>query len=381
MRPDFWLKFESDDITNLIRGSVLSISVDDKNGIESDTATLTLDDRLQKIEPPRTGVKIDIGLGYAETGIKSMGLFVVDEVRIRGMPNQIEISAKGADFVENLKEQKTKSYDDKTLKEILEEKAKELGLELSIGDDLAQKKVAHIDQTNESTMHFITRLGNMYDAVAKPVNGKLAFHKHGEAKNSSGQTPEAITINITDCLSWDATIADYTRVSAVKARYYDKDKAQYVEKKSGEGPVTKTLKETHASEQEAQDAADSASASQNRATGEVSLRVIGNPELRAEKYIILQGFHRAIDKKWLMTEVRHELSSSGYTTSITCSSESATGDKKGSTTGPASGRKTPSTMSLEELQRQASIESQSIKDRNQPATPGGAAAPPGNTGS
>ena len=40
---------------------------------------------------------------------------------------------------------------------------------------LAAIKVAHIDQTNESDVHLLTRLAGQHDAVATMKNGSLLF--------------------------------------------------------------------------------------------------------------------------------------------------------------------------------------------------------------
>lgn len=343
MRPDFWLRFESEDLTDKIRGAVLSISFTDKAGIESDEIAISLDDRLQLIEPPRTGVVIDLGLGYVETGVRSMGLFTVDEVRLAGMPNTIEISAKGADFKREIKEQKTRSYDKMKIGDIISEKASALGLKPLVDDALGNLTIDHIDQTNESDMHFITRLGTRYDAIAKPVNGFLTFQKRGAAKNSSGESPGPVHITLEECLSWNATVTDYPRQASVKARHYDKKAAKYIEKTSGSGQPAKTLRGIFPSEQEAQAAADAEMAASERSTGEVSASVFGNPLLRAEVYVIFSGLHRLIDKQWLINEARHEFGSSGYTTSITCGSETETASSSGGKKKP-----TPQTMTLEE---------------------------------
>lgn len=352
MRPEFNIVFDNQDITRLVQDRVISITIQDQNGVDADSATIRLADKNQEIEPPSTGARIDISFGYVETGVTSLGAYVVDEVRLSGMPNVMEISAKSADFKSEFKEQKSKVYDEATLRKIVEETAKSLEMEPVIGD-IGDKQVDHIDQTNESNMHFLTRLGERYDAVVKPVNGKLTFQKHGEAKNSSGQAPEPVNIDITQCLEWSAVVADYPRYGSVKARTYDKDKAQYVEKTAGEGSPSKTLKQTYPTEQEAQDASDAEMDRLNRGTGEFRLTIVGNPIIRAEMYINATGFHRAIDGRWLITEVTHEMGAGGYTTAILCNSEKETG---GDGSEP-----TQKTMSYEEMKRRVEEKSKELQ--------------------
>jgi hypothetical protein len=357
VQPDFYVKLSDangQDITDKVRPHILSLSVTDNAGIESDSATLSLDNAGQKIDPPRTGVKLDIGLGYQEMGLVSFGVYVVDEVRLQGKPDTIEITAKAANFTDTFKSQKTRSFDNRTIQEIVEIIAKEEKLKPLVGEELRQVKIAHIDQTNESNMHFITRMAAQYDAVGKPVGGVLAVEKHGQAKSRTGKSPQDIPITINTCTRWSANIKDQPRYSRVVARYYDKDKATYVEKSSGSGDgPSQTLKKTYPTEKEAQDAADSAMKGINRTTGDVSLTLVGDPRLRAEYYVQLRNFHPLIDKRWLIKTATHTISAQGYTTELSCESESET--QKSNSGGGSNGRgkpPTPATMTLEQMQQQ-----------------------------
>jgi phage protein D len=228
-----------------------------------------------------------------------------------------------------------------------------------VGDELKNIKISHIDQTNESNMHFITRIASQYDAVGKPIGGMLAVEKHGQAKSRTGKSPQDINVTIDMCTRWSANIKDQPRYSKVKARYYDKKTASYIEKESSggtsDGP-TQTLKKTYPTEEEAQSAADSAMSNLNRTTGDVSLTLVGDPRLRAEYYVQLQGFHPLIDKRWLIKTATHSISSSGYTTELSCESETKTGDQPKATSkpgAPAQGKPpTSPTMTVEEMQQQ-----------------------------
>uniref|UniRef100_UPI0035D021A0 late control protein n=1 Tax=Bartonella sp. MR110HLJHH TaxID=3243555 RepID=UPI0035D021A0 len=72
-----------------------------------------------------------------------------------------------------------------------------------VDPSLAKIVVRHIDQTAESDMAFATRLAEDYDAVAKPVDGKLVLAKRGEGKAITGETLPIIVIHEKHCTSWD----------------------------------------------------------------------------------------------------------------------------------------------------------------------------------
>jgi hypothetical protein len=52
---------------------------------------------------------------------------------------------------------------------------------------LALIAIEHIDQSNESDLHLLTRLARQHGAVSKPVAGFRGFVSKGEAKSATGQ--------------------------------------------------------------------------------------------------------------------------------------------------------------------------------------------------
>lgn len=56
----------------------------------------------------------------------------------------------------------------------------------SVGATLAGIRLTHIDQTDESDLHFLTRLAERFDAVATVKTGHLIFVPAGQATTASG---------------------------------------------------------------------------------------------------------------------------------------------------------------------------------------------------
>ena len=56
--------------------------------------------------------------------------------------------------------------------------------------------IAHIDQKNETDLSFLQRLAVKYDAVVKPVDGKLVFSRRGQTKSLSGQSVPAVELQL-----------------------------------------------------------------------------------------------------------------------------------------------------------------------------------------
>ena len=127
MRPTFQVIADSVDITDKIADRLLSLSITDEEGIDSDTLAIVLDDRDNQLELPAQGAELAILIGIDEQ-MADKGLYTVDELILSSSPDTIEIRAKAADMRASLKERRTGSWDNETLGSILESVAGRNGL-------------------------------------------------------------------------------------------------------------------------------------------------------------------------------------------------------------------------------------------------------------
>ena len=118
MKPDFRIVIGGrQDITDLVRDRLLSLSVTDEAGQQSDLVELRLDDRESAIALPHKGVKMKVSLGYEGQKYTETGEYTVDEFALSWPRRELVIRARGADFRAELKAQKTRSWDDVTLED------------------------------------------------------------------------------------------------------------------------------------------------------------------------------------------------------------------------------------------------------------------------
>lgn len=97
MTPDFSISVEGISITELVKSRLVSMHITDEAEVTSDTAVIHLDDRDSLFEIPRTGAKLNILLGYKETGIVPMGDYIVNEITLQGPPQSLKIKSHAAD--------------------------------------------------------------------------------------------------------------------------------------------------------------------------------------------------------------------------------------------------------------------------------------------
>ncbi len=326
------LKLTADDkpLNDQVMARLMTLSVTDNKSMDADELSITLDDHDGALALPKRGVKLQCWLGFVDAGIHDMGTYIVDSCEWSGSPDTISIKAKSADFKSSLKSGRSQSYHNKTLGEIAEAVAKRQQLTLSIKPELVSIDVGHVDQTDESDIHLLTRLCHQYGAVVNIKHGKLLVFTANSNVSSSGHALDitVITRQTGDRYSYSVEDrqADYTGVSA---GYQDKGKATKktatagnVEKRDGgDDPNTKTkrLKGAYKSKQAA---AAAATAEMKRIEDEQAKFSISTayayPAVTTESPITLQGFKAEIDVlKWTVDKATHTYGkSSGLTTQL-----------------------------------------------------------------
>ncbi len=316
MTPDFRIIADSVDITAAIRDRLVSLSVSDEVGITSDAAEIVLDDRGGIVELPSPGATLDISLGYVETGLIPMGLFRSDEVEISGPPDRMIIRATAIDTGGTLKEHKTRAWDDVTVQDIVETIAGEHGLTPRVAPAFAAIPYPHIDQTNESDLHLLTRLAHDHDAVAAVKGGNLIFSARGKGKSVSGEDMPKRSIIKSDVGSWRITLAERGRYKAVTASWHSVEGGEKESLTAGEGEPIFRLMHVYASKGNVSRAAKAKLASLSRAADTLSLTMPGDALVAAESPLTLSGFRQGVNGDWIAARVDHRFDGSGFSTTV-----------------------------------------------------------------
>lgn len=318
MTPDYQILADRQDITAAIADRLLSLRVTDESGIQSDMLELRMDDRDRKIRLPRTGAELELNLGYIETGLRRIGLYTVDEVSIEGPPDTLIIRARAADFRQSLKAQRTQSWELVSLSDIVSTIASRHGLAPIIADTLKQSMIEHVDQTDESDLHFLTRLGKAYGAIAKPAEGRLLFVPEGEAKTASGKSIPAVTLNRDQLTRWRFSYVDREKYQAVIAHWHNAKTGKKEPVRIGPDSAEPafTLRGNHPDAEAAKVAAEAKLKALKRGTSSGSVTLAGDMRLMAEGKLVLSGFGKTPDGEWSIQRVEHSLNSSGLITSI-----------------------------------------------------------------
>lgn len=322
MRPAFLILADSVNITALIADRLIDLVITDKSGVKSDRLEITVDDRDQRLEIPSTGARLEVSIGYQGRSLARMGSYVADGVEISGPTRMMSINATAADMTGSIKAPKERSFHGITLLDLVKTIAADNGLEPAVSPSLAGRMIPHIDQT-ESDMQLLTRICADLGGVCKVADGRLivADHASGETTGGASGQPKRlplVPLDVGDCGSWSVTIADRGRYASVVAYWQNTEAAERVEVRAGAGDPSMALKQTYATEEDAQAAANSKYRALSRATGTIRISgIVGDTSIAAERELLLSGFRAGIDGAgWVITSVVHRISKSGYTCSL-----------------------------------------------------------------
>lgn len=328
MTPVFLVTVDGKPLGSLASGRVLSIRLTDAAGIESDAAEIEFDDKDNAIELPRRGARLEVSLGYIETGGPVlMGRYVVDDVSGGNQDGwTLTVTARAADLIETLKEQRRRSYPEgATLKSAVDQIAARNGLAVEVDAALAGLKLGRdfAVQLNESDMSYLTRLGRRHDGLIKVAGGKLVVAERGKGKAPGGKALPTVIVTAGEDISLRWRLAERPKHGAVEADFRDRGgaKRKNAVAKQGSG-ATQRLPTVYPDEDQAKAAARARKRDLERAEVSVTVTVPGRPEVQAEAPIRFVGYRDPVPQARFIASVEHELTKDGgFITTIEAEAE------------------------------------------------------------
>lgn len=342
MKPYFSISAGGISIMDALGGRGVSLTVTDGVGLKSDAVQIVIDDQDGAVSPPSTGQIISVSGGYIDGPWRDFGTYKVDQVTLRGYPQQINISAQAVDVMTPSKQQEPKHYkkaDYPTYKDIFNDVAGKMSLSLSIDSTVGGIKNPYEAQGEEDYISFATRLGEKLDASVTVKAGRLIVVPRGTGSSASGSSLSAIVVSPgLNLLSYSCTIKDKPKYGKVKATWWDRKKVERKEveeaTKGGQGPDF-LLRDPYLTEDEAKQAAKSMVTKLARGEGSATFTIDGDPYAQAEAFVMATGIRSLVDGPWRAVTVTHNFSSTApYTTTIACELPS---DGSGSRSGGGGG--------------------------------------------
>ena len=324
MRPIFKILADKIDITDTLNTRLISINITDETGLVSDKAEILLDDRDDKLDIPPRGAELEISLGYEETGLYKMGIYIVDEVECSGMPQKMRITAKASnskmkDSFSAITAPKSRSWHKHTLIGVIQKIAKEHGFEKALIDPAFDKiYLGHMDQTDESDIAFLQRLAQDFGAFVKPANGFLIFSRSRRATTLTGASMPIIELESQNISTFSMSLAERGKYGKVIAKWHNFKTGKEEKVEAGSEEPAFSMRHTYATKSRALSAANAKLEEVINGQEKLDLTTEGNPKLSAENLIIAKNISKKIDGEWIAVSVAHQFGSGGYTCQVTC---------------------------------------------------------------
>jgi phage protein D len=302
--------------------NLISITINDQKGVQSDTIDLTFN-ASSTLKIPRKKDTIEAWMGYREEGVVYFGKFEINSAQLQCYPHIITVKGKASDFKSDLKTNRSRHFDDKTLGDIFSQLAQENGLEPVISGNIASVKYDYLNMEDESILHFGHRMSQRENGLFDIKDGKLLLLDADSPLSASGQTmtPLVITPQMHVPGSCSINFDGRAAFKDVEAQHHDKKKAKREILKAPadpEGQGTLRLPHAFGTPDEAQRAAASTAKQLQRDSITTSIDIEGNPQARGGVPFIYAGFHPEADAiSFMIDTAGHRFSKDqSYTTSI-----------------------------------------------------------------
>jgi hypothetical protein len=316
--PAYRVTWGSEDITLKLNPRLLDLSLTECRGDKADQVDITLSDHDGLLAMPPKGAALEVYIGWDGEALVHKGSFMVDEVEHFGAPDRITVRARSAELSKTIRKRKEHSYHATTIGAILKIIAARNGLVLRVDDRLSGRAIAHIDQTNESDVAFVTRLAKLYDAVATVKHGHLLFLPILGTKTSKGKSIPSIALTRADGDNHRYHTNSREKYSGVRAYWHDPNRARRRGVLVGQSGNAKRMKQSFATEADARAAAVAEWRRLQRGATTFELTLAqGVPELAPQTPVKVSGWKPEIDgTSWLTLKVTHTIGDGGFTTAI-----------------------------------------------------------------
>ena len=324
-RAIYVINVAGQNISSRVRPILQSLRVSDKEGTNSDTCEIVLDDKGGMIKLPRDEDPISILLGWEGGGVSLVFTGTVDEVKSRGSRGggrELSISGKGVDTKGKAKEGQQLSMDDMSVSDALNKAGKLAGISVKVDPSLANIKREWWGLNDESFLHFGERVARETGGIFKIQGNQAILAKKGGGSVSGGSMGIVTGIVGVNLISWDiAPFVGRHRHKTVRARYFDRAKAKWetVEAQVQDDGAKAGLSDRYsrADKDEAQGSADNGARDSEREKGGGSAEIDGTTAAKPGGTFVLVGARPGVDGSYRIETVDHDLSrGGGWTTKL-----------------------------------------------------------------
>ncbi|HDU9542147.1 TPA: phage tail protein [Campylobacter jejuni] len=314
--PSFKIKANDKDITQKISLNLINLSFDDKAKDESDEISISLNGLYARAP---FGDKLELWLGFDEKLFKC-GTFSINSFSKNYSSKTTDIKATTINFASNIKNKKSRTWENTNLADIALKIAGENNLKAKT-NNANKAYIKHELQNNVSDIEFIYTLCAKYGFLACIKEQTLIIIEQKEAAQEGikggGKQVGGIkyTLDISELSDLSISIKNRNNYTGVKLTYQDIEQGIVKSVLSGndKGCVYELKIAGVKNDSEALNLANAKLNALNKGSFEGSFSMIGK-NIKAGANLEIKG----IDEKVIFSikDVKHDFSLSGYTISV-----------------------------------------------------------------
>lgn len=310
-------------LSGLVAGMLESVTISDKAGTSTDTATIVFNDASGALQMPEPGSAAMVALGKPFPASLFSG--TVEKVTSEGGRDgrRMTVTCRGVDVASKAREPQRRHFDDKTIEEILQEAGGAVGVKRFLIAEKFKSMVRDYEaMDNEDLITFGERLAKEVGATFKFRDDTVVFAERGSGLSPSGQPlPVALAARGSNLHTWSVSPrSSRPRYKRIEVRWFDRDAAEWkkVEREiEVEGATTTGVGVYEAAtEQLADQRADALKAEMERDLGEGSVTMEITPFAQPEGSLLLIGAKFGIDGLYRVDAVSHEYNRSGASRTV-----------------------------------------------------------------
>lgn len=330
---------------------LIGLTIHDHEGTKSDTIDLDLEDGPPHLRIPENDDEIRCWLGYEDGAMDYMGMWSVNDVDLDCLPWKMKVKGNAADMAEKLKQHARKHWDEgSTLGDVAGWVGKFAGVPVQVAPALAGIALPHTMMENESPLHLLERLSERYNALHAYKDGKLILAERGSGQTAGGGMLPTLVCGPGQIIKGTCSVSFGKREkhNKVSAEYHDRDQAKRRRVSvdgDSEARASYTTRHGFGSRGEAKAAARSRRKYLKRDGIRTSVRIEGNPFVKAGQPMTYLGVRPGVDGiMFIIEHVQHTLTrQGGYATQIQAKVKDEQGGSGGGKSGAAGGGADPDT--------------------------------------
>lgn len=318
--PAVTVKVDGSEVAAGFYGRLVELTTIDETEQGTDNCTFVLDDARNELSIPREKARIEVSLGYRETGIFPVGEYELQSVNIRGGDDGelLVIQGEAADLRRSLRGSSRRSWENATLGQIVRDIARDNNREPVVASELEGITIPYVLKTEQSDIDFLTRLGDEHGAVVKPMGRRLVVVQRAAGISASGQALPPFEFDRSDCKNWNVEPYARATYSRVSAGWIDPRTGRRRTEEYGtglDGPEL-ILPEAQPSQEQARREARAEGRRLTSDTGAGFFEMYGRPDAQSGAITRPSGFRAEASGPWLIGRVQQKISDSGFMTRI-----------------------------------------------------------------